>query len=71
VESSLAGIAGLGVALVAGSAVYCVCLLLVGGVPARDRRRFEQGIARFRRAPKDGQEGPSVSVDEPLERSLA
>jgi hypothetical protein len=61
----------LGVALLAGSVVYCACLLLVGGVPERDRRRFEQGLARFRRTLKGGQGGPSVSVEEPLERSLA
>jgi O-antigen/teichoic acid export membrane protein len=70
-DSSLSGILGLGAALLAGSVVYCVCLLLVGGVPERDRRRFEQGIARLRRALKGGQGGPSVSVEEPLERSLA
>ncbi len=71
IDSALPGLLGLGLALVAGSVAYCGCLFLGGALLERDRRRLAQAFARFRRAPRGGQKGPPVSVDEKLERSPA
>jgi O-antigen/teichoic acid export membrane protein len=70
VDTELPGLAGLVLALAAGSVVYCACLFLGGGVLERDRRRLEQAVARFRgKAGK--RKGTSVAVEEQLKKGLA
>jgi O-antigen/teichoic acid export membrane protein len=71
VYSALPGALGLVLALAAGSAVYCACLFLAGGVLERDRERLRRAVARFRRAPGGGRKGASVAVEEKLEKGLA
>lgn len=70
IDSALGGLLGLALALVAGSAAYCLCLLLAGGILERDRERFRQAVARFKHAPRGGRRS-STPVEEQLESGLA
>lgn len=71
IDSALGGLLGLGLALAAGSAAYCLCLLLTGGILERDRERLRQAVTRFKRAPLGGRNGSSAPVEEQLESGLA
>lgn len=70
IDSALPGLLGLGLALVAGSLVYCACLFLAGGILERDRRRLREVLAGLGRPGRRGRGEPSAPVGEQLERGL-
>lgn len=70
IDSTLSGVLGLGLALVAGTIAYCACLYLVGGLLERDRRRLAESIARLRGTRRGGRD-EQPAVGERLEKGLA